>query len=103
MPNSIVDNTYFILDTSATALEWPRAGARIQSVVLWAINTGASAVFLVAVGSPIFRFNYIQTVAVNSGITMVPSTFSFPLGGVRFQTAWIPSTLTACSAWIHFE
>ena len=102
MPNSLRDNTYFILDTSATALAWPTGGARIQSIVLYASGTAAAAVFLIDVGSPIFKFNYIQTVAVNSGITMVPSTFSFPLGGVRFQTAWIPSTLTSCSAWIHF-
>ena len=100
MANSLVDNTYFILDTSPTALSWP-SNARVQSVVFYAINTNASAVFLLAVNSPILRFNLINQASMGGTISL-PTTYSYNLNGVRFPTAWIPSTLTACSAWIHF-
>ena len=100
MPNSLVNNTYFILDTSATALSWP-ANAMIQSVVFYATGTNASATFLLAANSPILRFSLINNVSMGSTVS-IPGTYSIPFNGVRFPTAWIPSTLTACSAWIHF-
>ena len=104
MPNFLIDNTYHVLDTSATALPWPTAGARIKSITLVATNTLAAVDFLINVGTPIFRFRFITHGAVNLGssASVVPSTYSHDYGGVRFQTAWIPSTLTACSVWLHF-
>ena len=101
MPNTLYDNTYFVLDTSATALPWPSGGARIKSLVIWAVNTNASVIFNIGVaGTPVFRFNMILAGA--NSTTTFPSTYTYDFGGVRFHTAWIPSTLTACSAWIHF-
>lgn len=100
MANSLVDNTYFIFDTQATALSW-LSNARIQSVVFYATGTNASATFLIAVNSPILKFNLINHVSMG-GTVSLPTTYSYNLNGVRFPTAWIPSTLTACSAWIHF-
>ena len=100
MANSLVDNTYFILDTSPTSLSWP-SNARVQSVVFYATGTNAAAAFLLAVNSPILRFSMINHVSMG-GTVSIPSTYSYNLNGVRFPTAWIPSTLTACSAWIHF-
>ena len=102
MANQIFDNTLFINNQATTAIgNWP-SGMRAQSLVIFAITTAATVRFEIYAGTPIFQFNYLQTVAVNSGISIVPSTFIFPLGGVTFKTAWIPTTLTACSAWIHF-
>ena len=100
MPNFLKDNTYHILDTS-TALSWP-SNARINCLTLYATGTNAAVAFLIAVGTPIFRFTLINHVSMG-GTTTTPGTYNFVYSGVRFPTAWIPSTLTACSAWIHFE
>ena len=102
MPNTIYGNTYLILDTSATALAWPTAGARIKTLVIRAANTSSAVHFNIGgVGTPIFMWN-LAIHGVGSSAQVFPSTYSYDFGGVRFQTAWIPSTLTAASCWIHF-
>ena len=98
--NQIFDNTYFVTDSATSGLSWPSGGARIQSIVLHCLNTLAVARFEIYAGTPIFQFSFIQ--AGSNSTTTFPSDYVFPIGGVRFQTAWIPTTLTACSAWINF-
>ena len=100
MANTLFDNTYLIVDTSVAALSWPN-NAMISSVVVAAINTTASVNFLVAANSSIFKCSFITQSSMGGAIS-IPSTYTFPFYGVRFPTAWIPSTLTACTAWIHF-
>ena len=103
MPNTLYDNTYLILDSSATALPWPTAGARIKSLIVLAVNTNAEVVFNLAVGTPIFKFSIeVHGAGSTQAASVFPSTYAYDFGGVRFQTAWIPSTLTAVSCWIHF-
>jgi len=103
MANFLAGNTYFIQDSAGTALSWP-SQARIQSVVFYAQNTSARATFQASAGTPILEFSLITqgAVSVGSATSVISGTYSIPLGGVSFQTAWIPTTLTACSAWIHF-
>lgn len=103
MANILLNNTYFLQDSAASALAWP-AHARIQSIVVYAVNTLAALTFLVSAGTPVFEFRLITQgqVSVGSATSVVESTYTYPLGGVDFPTAWIPTTLTACSAWVHF-
>mgnify|MGYP001573287815 FL=1 len=98
---TIIDNTYYVFDSQGTALTW-LAGARIAQIRIFAVTTAANVEFQLAAGTPWFTFSYLQTVAVNTGITLVPSTFTFPMGGVGVKTGIIPTTLTAATAWIDF-
>ena len=98
---TILDNTYYIFDSGTTALPW-NSGSRLAQIRIFAVSTAANVVFNVVAGTPFFTFNYLQTVAVNSGIALVPSMFVFPMGGMRCPSAIIPTTLTAATAWIDF-
>ena len=98
---TIIDNTYHVFDSQGTVLTWP-TGARIAQIRIFAVTTAAIVEFQIAAGTPWFDFSYLQTVAVNSGITLVPSYFTFPMGGVMVKTGLIPTTLTAATAWIDF-
>lgn len=103
MPNQLIDSTYVVDAAGAAALAWP-GGARISQVRIFAIDTTASATFLLAAGTPILRWNFIThgAVSVGSATSVVQALAVIPLGGVRYPTAWIPTTLTACTAWIDF-
>ena len=100
---AILDNTYYVFDSLGTALPWP-SGARIQQIRLFALNTASVAEFQVAAGTPWFRWAYTTnaSVAAGSADSIVPGHFVIPMGGVRVPTAIIPTTLTACTAWIDF-
>ena len=100
MANFILDNTYFVLDSSASPLDWP-TGARIQNVLFFASGTNASASFILGAGSPILNFNLIGA-SSGFGASLLPNPFSVDYHGVGFKTAWIPTSLIACSAWISF-
>lgn len=100
MANTLYDNSYLILDTSTTALPWPTGGARVKTLTLYITGSNASAIFLLSANTPIFRFNLLTVGSATN--TSIPSTYNFDFAGVRFQTAWIPSVLAACTAWIHF-
>lgn len=101
MANFLIDSTYHIMDTQVAALEWPSGGARINKVVIYSAGTNAAANFLIGAGTPILIHRILGS---NSGfgLSQFPATQIYDFNGTRFQTAWIPSTLTACSAWIHF-
>ena len=102
MPNTLRDNTYLILDTSPTALEWPSGGARVKTVRLRMLNTTSVCVFnIVQAGTPIFMAS-LAIHGVGSSAQVFQTLHNFDMGGVRFHSAWIPSTLTACTAWIDF-
>ena len=98
---TVIENTYHVFDSQGTVLPW-NTGSRIAQIRIFAVTTAASVEFQLAAGTPWFTFSYLQTVAVNSGITLVPSTFTFPMGGVGVKTGIIPTTLTAATAWIDF-
>ena len=98
MANQLTDNTYLITDTSTAALSWP-GNAIINNVLIYAVNTNAQAVFLLNVGTPILKFAIITQ---SDGSSTLSATHSINMGQTRFPTAWIPSTLTACTAWINF-
>ena len=99
MPNQLIDSTYLVDAQATTALSWP-GGARFSQVRILALDTTAAATFtIVAGGTPIFRFAVLTQ---GAGTSIQPALFTFPLGGVRYPTAWIPTTLTACTAWIDF-
>ena len=97
------DNTYIIYAAQAGALAWP-TGARISQIRIVALNTSASAVFHANAGTPIFEWRYVlhELGAGTSSRDVVSAMHVFPMGGVSFPTAWIPTTLTACTAWIDF-
>lgn len=104
MPNNqIIDNTYYVFVGSVTAIPWPQ-GARIQQIRLFTANTTASVEFQVVAGTPWFLWNYITHGALftASGGSVIQSHHVIPMGGVRVPTAIIPTTLTACTAWIDF-
>ena len=103
---TIVDNTFYLFDSGGTALAstvWP-SGARVSQIRIFAVNTLAAVTLQVAAGTPWFQWNYIQSgfTGVGSSISITQSTFAFPMGGMRVPTAIIPTTLTACTAWIDF-
>jgi len=101
---AIVDNTYYIFDSLGTALSWP-AGARIQQIRLLTLNTTASAEFQVVAGTPWFSWSYVTHGTFGAGGTggsVVAAHHVIPMGGVRVPAAIIPTTLTACTAWIDF-
>ena len=102
--NQLIDNTYYVFVGSGTAIPWP-AGARIQQIRLFTTSTLASLEFQVSAGTPWLLWNYIThgAVSVGSAATLIQSYHTIPMGGVRCQTAIIPTTLTACSAWIDFS
>lgn len=99
----LMDNTYLVNVAQTTPLAWP-GGARIAQVRILAIDTTASCSFQAIAGTSIFEWRYIfQTFAGGtSDRTVINGMHVFPLGGVRFPSAWIPTTLTACTAWIDF-
>ena len=101
--NQIIDNTYYIFVGSGTAIPWP-VGARIQQIRLFTTNTTATVEFQVVAGTPWFSWNYlIHGSAIASSATSVISAYhTIPMGGVQCRLAIIPTTLTACSAWIDF-
>ena len=105
MGNQLFDNTYLIDTVAGTALSWPTA-PQIAQVRVLALDTTASLTFVVAANTPVFRFAMItqgQVSAVSANATSIaPSLYTFPMGKVRFGTAWIPTTLVACTAWIDF-
>ena len=100
----LIDNTFVVFASQGTALAWP-SGARISQVRLLALNTLASCVFQAVVGTPIFEWRYLVhgTVTPGSGVAVVDATHTIPMGNVSFPTAWIPTTMTACTAWIDFS
>ena len=104
MANVLIDNTYIVTDSSATALAWP-SNAIINTVVFHAINTSAVALFVypASLGSvttaTVLRFSVITQ---GAGTSIMQSVTSVDMGRTRFNTAWVPTTLTACTAWIHF-
>ena len=92
-----IDNTYHLFDSTAGRLtNWP-SGARISQIRLHAVNTAAAATFQIAAGTPFFEWAY-----VGAGAGIAPGHYIFPMGGVPCPTAFIPTTLTACTAWIDF-
>ena len=97
------DSTYIIYASQGTALSWP-VGARIAQVRILAANTTASVVFQANVGTPIFEWRYLlhELGTSTSARSIETAMHVFPMGGVRMPTAWIPTTLTACTAWIDF-
>ena len=99
----LMDNTYLISAPQTTPLDWPRS-ARIAQVRLLALDTTAACSFQAVAGTAIFEWRYIfQTFAGGSSDrTIISAMHVFPMGGVSFPTAWIPTTLTACTAWIDF-
>lgn len=100
---TLVDNTYYVFDAQGTGLTWP-AGARIQQIRLFTLNTTAAVEFQVVAGTPWFSWNYLVhgTLLGGTSISIIQSYHTIPMGGVRCPTAIIPTTLTACSAWIDF-
>ena len=103
MPSALLDNTYVVFGSQGTALAWP-AGARIAQVRILALDTTASAVFQVVAGTSIFEWRYlVHELGVGTSARSIQTAMHvFPMGGVGFKTAWIPTTLTACTAWIDF-
>ena len=99
MANNLINNTIFVQEASATALPWP-SKMRVQSVIFYALDTTAAATFVLSAGSPMLQFSLI-TQSSMGGAVSIPATHSVFFGGVDFPVAWIPTTLTACSAWIH--
>ena len=95
---TILDNTYYIFDSLGTALLW-NAGSRIQQIRILSLSTTATVEFQAVAGTPVFRWNYLANGSTN---TFAPSMYVIPMGGVSFPTAWIPTTLTAATAWIDF-
>ena len=99
MGNQLLNNTYLVDAQATSALAWP-SGARISQVRILALDTTASATFtIVAGGTPVFRFAMLTQ---GAGTSIQPALFTYPLGGVSYPVAWIPTTLTACTAWIDF-
>ena len=108
MANITFDNTYYIDTTTTNALAW-NSGSVINNVIIWAIDTTAVAQFVLAGSNPgltgpgtaltIFRFSIMTQ---GAGTSIMPSTWTVDMGKTRFPTAWIPTTLTACTAWINF-
>ena len=105
MANFQVDNSFIIQESATTALDWPR-GARIQSVVFFAVDTTARAVFQIRAGTPILEWGLLDVKgggnATSAGF-IIQQTYNVPIGGVSFPVGWIPTTMTACSAWVHFS
>ena len=99
----LIDNTYLVSTSQGTALAWPR-GARIAQVRLLAIDTTASCVFQAIAGTPMFEWRYLlhELGTSTSARTIQTAMHVFPMGNVGFPTAWIPTTMTACTAWIDF-
>lgn len=99
----LIDSTYIVFASQGTALAWP-SGARIAQVRLLALNTSASCVFQAVVGTPIFEWRYLlhELGSGTSSRDVISAMYTFSLGGVRFPTAWIPTTMTAVTAWIDF-
>ena len=103
---TIVDNTFYLFDSAGTALAstvWP-AGARISQIRILALTTAASVTFQIAAGTPWFEWSYTQVgfAGVGSTVSVVPTLYTIPMGGIRVPTAIIPTTLTAATAWIDF-
>lgn len=102
---ALLDNTYYVFDSLGTAIAW-NAGSRIQQIRLLALDTTATVEFQIAAGTPWFRWTYTVHGTFGSGGTggsVVTSHHVIPMGGVKVPTAIIPTTLTACSAWIDFS
>ena len=95
MANVLIDNTYYVDTPGAAVLNWP-GGARVSQVRFFASDTSAAAIFTVS-GTPILRWAFF-----GSNATATLGAVVIPMGGTRFPTAWAPSTLTACTAWIDF-
>ena len=100
---TIIGNTYYIYDSLGTVLAWP-AGMRVAQIRLLALNTAAEAIFQVSAGTPFLEWRYIRAEAASAASSRVvePSLYVIPMGGVRMQVGLIPTTLTACTAWIDF-
>jgi hypothetical protein len=103
MANVLIDNTFYVDTPGAVALSWP-TGARVSQVRIFGVDTTAAAIFVVA-GTPILRWGFVTqgAVSVGSATAVVDALTVIPMGNVRFPTAWAPSTLTACTAWIDFS
>ena len=102
MANWILDNTYIIQESALTALSWP-TDPRLNAITIFALNTNANALMIVAANSPVFAFNFVTALSSGAGGgAITPSTYTFPLYGTQYATAWIPTLMTACTAWLHF-
>ena len=99
----LMDNTYLVNVSQTTPLAWPR-GARISQIRILAIDTTAACSFQAVAGTAMFEWRYLlhELGAGTSSRAIVSAMHVFPMGGVGFPTAWIPTTLTACTAWIDF-
>ena len=104
MGNQLLDNTYLVDTVAGTPLNWS-SGSTISQVRVLALDTNASLTFHIAAGTPIFRFSMLTqgAVSVGSAVSIAPALYTFPMGSVRYPTAWIPTILTACTAWIDFS
>ena len=99
MANYLLDSTYYIEDTATVALTWP-SGMRVNQIRVWALSTAANLLFIrgaASAATPTFRFTFI-----GSQSTAMPASYVFPMNGQMFPTAWIPSIVTAVTAWIDF-
>jgi hypothetical protein len=102
MANVLIDSTYYVDTPGATTLAWPQ-GARVSQVRIFGADTTAAAIFTVA-GTPILRWAYVlQAGSATAASEVENGLIVIPMGNVRFPTAWAPSTLTACTAWIDFS
>ena len=101
---TILDNTFYLFDFLGTALPatvWP-SGARVSQIRILALDTSAAVEWQIAAGTPWFRWSYLQVgfAGIGSAVSVTPAMFTIPMGGMRVPTAMIPTTMTACSAWI---
>jgi len=102
--NQLIDNTYYIFDTSPSAVpSWP-SGASIANIRLWTVGTNAALEFQITAGTPWLRFDYLTHggFAAGSGGAVVERMFVLTFFGKRQSAAIIPTTLTAMSAWVEF-
>lgn len=103
---TVVDNTFYLFDSAAGRLAstvWP-AGARVSQIRVLANTTAASINLQIVAGTPWFQWSYTQVgfAGIGSTVSVVPSLHTFPMGGIYVPTAFIPTTLTAATAWIDF-
>ena len=99
----IIGSTYHIFDSQGTAIAWPQ-GAHVSQIRILALNTSANVVFQVIPGTPVFEWRYVlhELGAGTSSRDVVSALHVIPMGGISMQTAIIPTTMTAATAWIDF-
>lgn len=101
MANRSVDNMIIVDAASANALTWPQ-GARVRAVTILANDTTAAVRFVHSATDAVLHFRFLVSASMG-GTTVIQSYHVIPFFGASFPTAWIPTTVTACTAWIHFE